>query len=394
MTSLDDEWIQYLTDHGEDTSNYKHISNNIKDEIITIEPPQRIPENVPTKVVRKDTIELFISTKTKVLFLNCPIDINSIFWKIPIVSYCTFENGIIKKQMKVISKTIEEYEIYKQHLQSIPNYKEAIIKQIDNPLARSIKFKDERKITIGLSKKDLLTNVHKKNAFYNCFALFIRLYHQISYKEIHVKVFNTGKMEVPGIVNNEIFDKVKVMILELLQPYMEIPLYFIDNFKEEHVLINSNFNCGFYIKRDMIQKILNVKYGIDSSYDPCSYPGVKCKYYFINEVGFDIEKQKGRILEEDNHLKLSEIHIGKKYTEVSFMIFRTGSCLIVGNCCERILRFIFDYLINILLTERDEIYVSNDNPTVIASVKKEKKRKTIAMFSKDVYETIMNENCY
>jgi hypothetical protein len=46
--------------------------------------------------------ELYISTKTKVLFLNQEIDIQSIFWKINIIEYWKPEEGIVKKQMKIV----------------------------------------------------------------------------------------------------------------------------------------------------------------------------------------------------------------------------------------------------------------------------------------------------
>ena len=54
--------------------------------------------------------DLFISTKTKVLFLNKPVDIHNIFWRIRIIEYWQPLKGVIKKQIKVVSKTKEELE--------------------------------------------------------------------------------------------------------------------------------------------------------------------------------------------------------------------------------------------------------------------------------------------
>ena len=52
---------------------------------------------------------------------------------------------------------------------------EKVIKEINNPNARRIKFKDERKITVGVSKKDIMNCRGKaKDAFYNCFAMIVR----------------------------------------------------------------------------------------------------------------------------------------------------------------------------------------------------------------------------
>jgi hypothetical protein len=364
--------------------------------------------------------ELYISTKTKVLFLNREIDINRIFWGIPILEYWKPKSGVIKKQMKIISKTPEEYEETRQKMIQEYYYHEHIIKQINNPTARRIKYKDERKITIGLSKKDIInTRIKQKNAFYNCFAIIIRIdcsevngstnnpvlnslgftstefdsdnesvssYSEIEegqpeiFREIHVKIFNTGKMEIPGILNNAILEKVKPMIIDLLQPFLDGPLEYVENSKNENVLINSNFNCGYFINRDRLYAILkSEKYGIESAYDPCSYPGVKCKFYFNNDIGFvEDGSQNGMILAEDRGMKMSELIENKKYTEVSFMIFRTGSCLIVGNCSEAILVFIYKFIRQILKEEYPNIHVINKEP-VVKNKKNQLKKRMISI---------------
>ena len=45
--------------------------------------------------------ELYISTQTKIVFLNQNIDIYNIFWSIPIIPYETQQEGILKKQIKI-----------------------------------------------------------------------------------------------------------------------------------------------------------------------------------------------------------------------------------------------------------------------------------------------------
>jgi hypothetical protein len=39
------------------------------------------------------------------------------------------------------------------------------------------------------------------------------------------------------------------------------------------------------------------------------------------------------------------------------MIFRTGGCLIVGNCSEEVLRFVYVFVKNILVAEFQSIYI-------------------------------------
>ena len=329
--------------------------------------------------------QLYISTKTKVLFLNQAIDIQNVFWEIPVTEYWKAQPGIMKKQIKIVSKTVEELETYKKRLVDVPFYSEIIIKQIDNPTARSIKFKDERKITVGISKKDIMNcRIRTKNAFYNCFAMIMRFMYDDEYREIHVKVFNTGKMEIPGILNNRLLEIVKKMILEILAPHLPIPIEFVENKKCDSVLINPNFSCGYYIRREKLYHILRTKYNIESSYDPCSYPGVKSKFYFNNDGKFLHQDQTGSVINGDPKMTMSELMDNKKYTEVSFMVFRTGSCLIVGNCSEQILIYIFRFIRRILIEEESHISMEVDEPP--EKVKKLKIRKKTVTMTPQYYD--------
>jgi hypothetical protein len=386
LNVLDDEWNNYLNGI-EDV--VKDININERD--ISVDDNNRDIESLKIDDQAPDCEDLYISTKTKVLFLNQEIDIHNIFWKIPVMEYWNPKDGVVKKQMKIVSKTPEEYEVYKKRLENEKHYVEHIIKQIDNQNARRNKFKDERKITIGISKKDIMNCRGKvKNAFYNCFAIILRFKYESSFREIHVKVFNTGKLEIPGILNSNLLVIVKRMVLELLCPFLEKTIEFIENNTDDNVLINSNFNCGYYINREKLYNILKSdKYRIETAYDPCSYPGVKCKYYFNNELGFDYTLQNGQILKEDNTMKLSELDDNKKYTEVSFMIFRTGSCLIVGNCSEKILKFIFEFIKTILTSEYKNIYVVNDD--TVEKIKKTKLRKRTIQMTEPYYKECCNK---
>ncbi len=363
---VDDEWELFInSDDNNIFDNSSKIDDNINNEIPTCE-------------------ELYISTKTKVLFINNKVDINNIFWKLPIIDYGIPANGIIKKQMKIISNNIDEVNEYKNKLTNIKYYNEHIIKQIDTTNARGSIFKDERKITIGISKKDIMNCRGKpKNAFYNCFAIIIRFKYDNTFKEIHIKIFNTGKLEIPGIINENLLNTVKTMIINILQPYFNSNIQFIDK-SSNNVLINSNFNCGFYINRDILHNLLKTKYNIETSYDPCSYPGVKSKYYYNNEL--NIDSQTGQIFKEDCNQTVKDLNINKKYTEISFMIFRTGSCLIVGNCNEKILYHVYNFIKNLLQTEYINIKSVNDTDNI--KKKTIKPRKKIINITNDYFNQI------
>jgi len=373
LLEIDAEWESYINANKNGSIDHQNKAECVK-----------IVENNSDLILPKCE-ELYISTTTKVLYLNQEIDIADVFWKIPTIEYWKPESGVIKKQMKVVSHTKEEYNAYCNKLKPLKYYTEHVIKRIDNPNARRNKFKDERKITIGMSKRDIMNCRGKvKNAFYNCFALILRFTYNNTFHEIHAKIFNTGKMEIPGILNNELLQNAKKMILTLLTPILEKKVEFAENHVESNVLINSNFNCGFYINRENLYSTIRNKYHIETAYDPCSYPGVKCKFYYNNE--WPEEKQHGNIIDNDQKQKVSERNDNNKYTEVSFMIFRTGSCLIVGNCTEKILRFVYLFIKNLLQSEFSHIRAPDEKVT--PKIKQEKVRKKSITVTSEMYEKI------
>jgi hypothetical protein len=286
---------------------------------------------------------IYISTKTKISYLNEPIDIKKVFWNIPISPYSTPNECIIKKQIKVSTTDPKELEEIRELLKNEKYYQEQEIEHIDNPEGR-IKFKVQLKINVGLCKKDILNYRCKlKRAFFNCFVLIMRIRDHTGegFKEMHIKVFNTGKLEIPGIQTDESLTQVLKLLITILRPLVGPHIDFIPD-KCETVLINSNFNCGYFINRDRLYNILKYKYRINSNYDACSYPGIQSKFYYIP----GLEYQTGQ------HPSTNEID---KAYEISFMIFRTGSVLIVGRCDENVLHCIYGFLKKLLEVEYPEI---------------------------------------
>lgn len=349
-----DEEGDEIEDGTDFTLNKEVLSTSISEEI-------QGDATIPT------SSKIYISTKTKIAYLNMPIDLK-IFWDIPIIPYAKPCDGIIKKQIKINSIDIEELISIQEKLKKEKYFEEHIITNINNPEGR-IKFKDIRKISIGLSKKDLMSyRCKKKSAFYNCFVLILRLKFDTKFKEFHVKVFNTGKLEIPGIQNDLSFDMILKLVHETLQPHITQKLEYKSN-SCETVLVNSNFNCGFYINREIFNDILRYKYNIQSIYDPCSYPGIQCKFYYNT----DITTQTGCQISEVN----KDLYVN--ITKISFMVFRTGSILIVGKCDEHVLLTIYEFLKVVLKNEYKNICQKNVNMDEIneKNLKNKDKKKKI-----------------
>jgi hypothetical protein len=322
-------------------------------------------ETLVVSEIRKKFTPIYISTKTKIAYLNQPVDIYDIFWKIPVQHYYERKEGTIKKQIKFQTTDPSVVASIKEKLQQQPRcYDEYIIEHIDNPTGR-IPYKDQRKVSIGLCKKELTGGNHKKKrAFFNCFVVILRINAGIAppdqrapeddilYKEMHVKVFNTGKLEIPGIQEDNTLIQVLQLLVVILRPYLGDGLDYLRN-RCETALINSNFNCGFYIDRDKLFHLLKYRYRMNCNYDSCSYPGIQSKFYYIPD----------KMPHEQNGQQ--PVSLNMPYYEVSFMIFRTGSILIVGKCNEDILRTIYRFICSILEHEYSSIQMG-DIPTTLS----------------------------
>ena len=331
---LDNEWDNFLN-NIETTNSKTQLSND---------------NNICKKETIPECSDIYISTTTKILFLNLnEIDILTHFWKLSVIDYNMQKSGIIKKQIKISLTDKESIDKLDDLLDKENNAKYFIISNIQhNGIVKHI-----RKVTIGISKKDILSKTNKeKSAFYNCYVIVLRIKFNDIFKEIHIKIFNTGKIEIPGIQSNEMLEVVKkdlIIILKNILPSIEF-----NNKLSRDILINSNFNCGFYINREELYNILRNKYKINAVYDPCSYPGIRCIYNINNT------------------------------TKISYMIFRTGSILIVGKCNKEQLLVVYEYIKTILQKEFKSIK-SNISQEAINIEKKSKYKKSK---KKMIYQSI------
>jgi len=341
---LEAEWQKFM---AVDMSSEDYESVDIPLSQLTVENNQ-----AKKQLVAPMSTELKISTKSKIMYLNQKFNLESLFWKLKIIDYDEEKEGIIKKQMKFNFQTPEEVVKFENNIKNESCVNMTILNQINNPTGH-VCFKDVRKVDIGISKNDVLKpNKSSKSAFYNCFVIIFRKMYNRSYREFHVKLFNSGKVEIPGIQNDGMLEVALEILIDTVQPHCAEKLEEI-RCKRELVLVNSNFNCQYYLNRETLQHILKNKYKIKCNMDSCSYPGIQCKYAF-----------------SQNH-------------EVSFMIFRTGSVLIVGKCSDKQLMEIYNFLVNVFKKEYYTICEEQSELERVEkskSLNKSKKRKGISIY--------------
>ena len=103
---INKEWENFIS------SNYTNLSSDIEDdddenfhlkEEFLDEEINNINDKINNNEDPPKATEIYISTKTKIAYLNQPIDL-MIFWNIPVISYATPMNGVIKKQIKNLNE--------------------------------------------------------------------------------------------------------------------------------------------------------------------------------------------------------------------------------------------------------------------------------------------------
>ena len=367
--SIDNEWLQFKDNQNSDFNNTIGLSKLKKEKSCGKAP---------------ECSEIYISTQTKIAYLNQKIDLYKLFWLLPVIDYFSPKNGIIKKSIKTNSNSQEESDILDKKISKQKNIFVTKLSYIKNDK----KFKDVKKIDMGLCEKDIISYRKKKRgAFYNCFALILRILYKDRFREIHVKIFNTGKLEIPGIQFDELLDVTLDNLIDIIQPFIDTKVSYNAN-GVDTVLINSNFTCRYFLDRFKLFQTLKYDYNIQASYDPCSYPGIQCLFYYnLKNKEHNGVHMKDLLKSEDDKSEDGKSEDGKNedgknedgkeidvWRKISFMIFRTGSVLIVGNCNKYILNITYEFIKNVLKNEFNNIFVSiNDVPKKKPSKKLRKK---------------------
>ena len=169
-------------------------------------------------------------------------------------------------------------------------------------------------------------------------------------------------MEIPGIQHDDLLNITLDQLINIIRPYTYDDISY-NKEDVQTVLINSNFNCGFYIERFKLFQILKYKYNLHVAYDPCSYPGIQCKFCYNPD----------NMIHNGVYEKTPNID-DTKWKKISFMIFRTGSVLIVGNCNISTLHIIYEFLKKMLLIEYYNIAIETNNKDKKKSKKKIRKK--------------------
>lgn len=211
----------------------------------------------------------------------------------------------------------------------------------------ALNHKGEKSTKSSKSRKS-----EKKKFFYNQITA-----HIFEEKIVNVKIFNNGKIQMTGVKNekqgintlNKLITKIKNIEKDtLVNIVTDLDFNPLNN---KIAMINTDFDCGFKIKREILHRFVTDK-GYYSSFEPTIYPGVNIKYYYNKE------KQDTGICNCEGRCNgKGKDGLCKKITVA---VFNSGKIIITGGQSYDQLNTAYDFISNILENNKSKLILSEN----------------------------------
>ena len=169
---------------------------------------------------------------------------------------------------------------------------------------------------------------------------------------MNVKLFNNGRIQITGLKKE---NQGNDLVNKLLDYFSDCSI-FNDTIKvinSQIVLINSDFDIGYEIKRDNLHNKI-IQYGMYSTYETCIYPGVNIKYY-INTNNCD------------GICKCNNLCNGKgdgngdgNCKKVTIAVFKSGKIIITGGQNKSQLETTYRFIKNFIDERKEEFILKNE----------------------------------
>lgn len=187
-----------------------------------------------------------------------------------------------------------------------------------------------------------------KKHFYNQITIHIQLE-----KIINLKIFKNGRIQMTGIKKEKEHSERTVEILlreinnnknksEIINREIEL----LECLWLKTALINSDFDMGFKINREILHRLIIDK-GYYSSFESCIYPGVNIKYYY-NEL----LNNKGICNCES---KCTGKGINNDCKKITIAVFNSGKIMITGGSSHKHIEIGYNFITSFINENKDLI---------------------------------------
>lgn len=191
-----------------------------------------------------------------------------------------------------------------------------------------LKFENKNKV-IGASYKDIFTNRKiTPKSFYNQSTMVVRKKINGGWKEVNVKLFANGGIQMTGVTSEDFAEHTAKWLLDIItgleeSPFAEPKKAGIHRFSVQ--LINTDYELNKFINQDALHKLLINEYNLCSMLEKTIYQGVNTKFFY-NSL-----HPKSGICECESNCKGQGSGDGDgECKRITMSIFRTGKIIITG----------------------------------------------------------------
>lgn len=221
---------------------------------------------------------------------------------------------------------------------------------------------------LGACYKDIFTERKITNkAFFNQSTMVLRRFipGTTTFKEVNVKLFANGGIQMTGVVSEEFAkDSLQFLLSEIrklkVSPFLDgIPT--IDKFSIQ--LINTDYSLNKYVNQNLLHKILVNDYNLFSTLEKTIYQGINTKFYYNKQN--DI--QRG-VCTCEKSCKGQGLGDGEgQCKKITISIFRTGKIIITGGRHMEQIYMAYDFLNTILKKHANEVLIDIPDTNVSSS---------------------------
>jgi TATA-box binding protein (TBP) (component of TFIID and TFIIIB) len=225
---------------------------------------------------------------------------------------------------------------------------------------------------------------HNVAQFFNSVTLIVSIEKK---KEVNVKLFKNGKLQLTGIPSIEAGNRAVWIVLRYIEDTYNIKLrieQYLGKYDIRTVMLNTCYEVGFPIHREVLYEILVKQYNLIAMYDTEGYPGVRLQYYYN-------PKTVGTV--NEGICRCSPMCKGSGDNEdgckrISVAIFQSGKIIIAGGCHEmKPIEHAYTFLNQLLRDTHHNIrkYVTTEaRPDV-------KKKRTVTSRTNDIITQVLHK---
>jgi len=231
---------------------------------------------------------------------------------------------------------------------------------IGYPAPGILKFEHKKEV-YGACHKDLFTN-RKMTAksFYNQSTLVLRRPFGLGWKEVNMKLFGSGGIQMTGISSLEFAVEAVEWLLSVIRRLPRSPFLTADGAttKEPSVtkatisMINTDYSLNYDVQQENLNRILMDEYGIFSMLEKTIYQGVNAKFFY------NTANKKAGVCSCTGFCKGQGTGEGNgQCKRITMSIFRTGNIIITGGRNMKQIEMAYDFLNEVFRTHAATVLI-------------------------------------